>query len=134
MERNSQQIEWFYEIPKVETEHYYLRGMRKEDAPKMFVFMSDLETIKFITPHPVQTMDAMIVTIKNSLENFKLKKEIPWVVMNKQDGDLIGMFRFHKLHLWHRKTEMGVVIRKDYQNKGVMSEVLEKVYLLDSKL
>jgi ribosomal-protein-alanine N-acetyltransferase len=29
--------------------------------------------------------------------------------------------------MWHQKTEMGAVIRKDYQNKGVMIEIIEKV-------
>jgi [ribosomal protein S5]-alanine N-acetyltransferase len=44
--------------------------------------------------------------------------------MNKEDEDVIGFFRFHKLHLWHEKAEMGAVIHANCQHEGVMTEVL----------
>jgi len=117
----------FTEIPAIETENYYLRGITIEDASKMFPFMSDRETMKYITPYPVKAVKELEVTILRSLENFKQKKEIPWVIVNKQNNQVIGMLRFHKLHTWHQKTEMGVVIHKDYQQTGVMTEILPKI-------
>jgi len=117
----------FTEIPALETENFHLRGMTLKDAPNMYSFMSDKETMKYITPHPVETVKELEASIKNSLENFKQQKEIPWVIINKQDEQVIGMFRFHKLHTWHQKTEMGVVIHKDFQQKGVMTEILPKI-------
>jgi [ribosomal protein S5]-alanine N-acetyltransferase len=114
-------------IPVIESEHYLLRGMTIEDAASMFAFMSDRETMKYITPHPVNTVAGVEQNIAKSLENFNQKKEIPWVIVNKVNSNVIGMFRFHKLHTWHQKTEMGVVIHKDYQQKGVMTEILKDI-------
>lgn len=115
------------EISIIECERFLLRGMTGNDVEDIFVFMSDHETMKYITPTPVQSQEEMKENIQKSLYNFEMKKEIPWVIVNKVDDDVIGMFRFHKLHFWHKKTEMGVVIRKDFQNKGVMTEILPKV-------
>ncbi|MCT8138237.1 GNAT family N-acetyltransferase [Anaerobacillus sp. CMMVII] len=114
-------------IPKLETDHYLLRGMTLEDTPTMFVFMSDLNTMKYITSNPVRTVAELASNIEQSLKNFKETKEIPWVIVDKANGETIGMFRFHKLNLWHKKAEMGVVIREDYQKKGVMSELLSTI-------
>jgi len=91
----------FTEIPALEIENFHLRGMTLKDAPNMYSFMSDKETMKYITPHPIETVKELEASIKNSLENFKQQKEIPWVIINKQDEQVIGMFRFHKLHTRH---------------------------------
>ncbi|MDE5416284.1 GNAT family N-acetyltransferase [Alkalihalobacterium chitinilyticum] len=115
------------EIPTLETENYFLRGMTNEDVTDLFAFMSNSETMKFITPHPVKSEHELQATIETSLENFREEKEIPWVIIHKQSDEIVGMFRFHKLNLWHKKTEMGVVIRRDFQRRGVMSEILASV-------
>lgn len=119
--------EIFSDIPVLETEHYMLRGMTKDDAEEMFTFMSDKETMKFITPDPVESIAALKEKIRCQLKGFSERKEIPWVIISKSNGDIVGKFSLHKINMWHRKTEMGVVIRKAYQNRGVMTEILRKV-------
>lgn len=115
------------EIPQLETENYILRGMELMDAANLLPFMSHRETMKYITPHPVNTLEEMEDKISNHLQGFKNQKEIPWVIIHKQTGQTIGMFRFHKLHLWHRKAEMGAVIRQEFQQKGVMTEIFTTI-------
>ncbi|MEB1809278.1 MAG: GNAT family N-acetyltransferase [Bacillaceae bacterium] len=115
------------EIPTLEAENYFLRGMTNEDVSDLFIFMSNAETMRFITPHPVQSEQELQANIETSLENFREEKEIPWVIIHKQSDEIVGMFRFHKLNMWHKKTEMGVVIRRDFQRRGVMSEILASV-------
>lgn len=114
-------------LPILKTKNYQLRGIRVEDAPYLLTFMSDAKTMEYITPHPVQTLHEMEMKISDNLVNFQNEKEIPWVIMLKDSVEIIGMFRFHKLHMWHKKAEMGAILHKDYQQKGVMSEVLEAV-------
>ncbi|WP_042221183.1 GNAT family N-acetyltransferase [Oceanobacillus manasiensis] len=115
------------EIPVLETEHYILRGIEVRDAKELFLFMGDRETMQYITPHPVETETAMQEAIIGYLRNFSEKKEVPWIIIDKGTKEVVGQFRFHKLHPWHRKAEMGAVIRKAYQSKRVMTEVLEAV-------
>ncbi|MFZ3590623.1 GNAT family N-acetyltransferase [Bacillus sp. DJP31] len=118
---------WLDEPPVIETENYIVKALSKEYGAELFTFLSDKKTMMFITPHPVQSIEEVQKNIVISLAQFQSKKEIPWVILNKENGELIGMFRFHKVHVWHRKAEMGAVIKKAYQNKGVMTEVFEKV-------
>jgi [ribosomal protein S5]-alanine N-acetyltransferase len=115
------------QFPKLETKNYLLRGISLKDAHSLFLIMNDAETMKFITPHPIQTIEEMKIKIKEHLIHFQKEKEIPWVVIKKSNNEVIGMFRFHKLHLWHKKAEMGVVLHKDYQQKGVMTEVIREI-------
>ncbi|WP_174615113.1 GNAT family N-acetyltransferase [Virgibacillus ihumii] len=113
-------------IPVLETENYVLRGVTKNDASDLFPFLSDRETMKYITPHPVKTEAEVANEILLQLEKFNRQKEIPWVIADKHIETVIGTFSFHKLHMWHRKAEMAAIICHDYQNSGVMTEVLGK--------
>lgn len=115
------------DFPIIETKRFLLRNMKPEDAAEMFVFMANRETMKFITPHPVESIEEVEADIKSSMEKYQLEKEIPWVIVDRNTDEVIGSFRFHKLNFWHKKAEMGVVIRKEDQNSGVMTEVLEKM-------
>lgn len=111
----------------METNQYLLRAITEEDTTYLYSIMADKETMKYITPHPVETLEGMKENIETSLDQFQRSKEIPWTIVHKKSGNVIGMFRLHKLNLWHKKAEMGVVIAKEWQQRGVMSEVLEEI-------
>ncbi|HET7578030.1 MAG TPA: GNAT family protein [Bacillales bacterium] len=117
----------FAAIPDIETKHYRLRGMKLADSEQMYPFLADAETMKFITPHPVQSTREVWHEIKIHLEKYHQKREIPWIIEDKQNGAVIGMFRLHKLHTWHKKAELGAIIRKEDQNRGVMTEILGEI-------
>ncbi|WP_421384940.1 GNAT family N-acetyltransferase [Bacillus salacetis] len=114
-------------IPFLETENYCLSEMREDHAEQMYVFLGNRDTMKFLTPHPPESVWEVTETIQQSLNQFHKQKEIPWVIKEKGTKNIIGMFRLHKLNFWHKKTEMGVVISKDFQNRGVMTEILPTV-------
>ncbi|WP_404450586.1 GNAT family N-acetyltransferase [Virgibacillus necropolis] len=117
----------FTTIPRLVTENYMLRGITLDDAAELFSFVSDKETMKFITPHPVQTGAEMLEIVHMQLERYDDRKEIPWVIVNNKNGEIVGQFHLHKLNLWHKKAELGVIIRKEYQNNGVMTEILRPI-------
>ncbi len=114
-------------VPVLETENYRLRGLREDDASELFMFMRDRNTMKFITPEPVKSETDMWQEIQAQLENFAKRIELPWVIEGRENGEVIGKFSLHKLSIWHRKAELGVIIRDAYQNTGVVTEVLEQV-------
>ncbi|ASN03890.1 GNAT family N-acetyltransferase [Virgibacillus necropolis] len=117
----------FTTIPRLVTEQYMLRGLTIDDAAELFTFVSDKETMKFVTPHPVQTEAEMREIIYMQLERYNDRREIPWVIVNNKNGEIVGQFHFHKLNLWHKKADIGAIIRKEYQNNGVMTEILRQV-------
>ncbi len=113
-------------IPTLRTEHYLLRGLEEKDAESLYQIMKNETTMKYITPHPIQSLDEMREKIIDYLQNFKDEKEIPWVIVHRESNCVIGVFRLHKLHMWHKKAELGAIIHPDFQNSGVMSQVLER--------
>lgn len=117
----------FENPPVIETEYYLLRGMTPKDSADMFRFMADRETMKFITSHPVTSEKEVQEKIETYLDRLRQGKEIPWMIEDKANGTVIGMVRLHKIHSWHKKAELGAVIREENQRTGVMSEVLESV-------
>lgn len=64
----------FTEIPILETEKFLVRGLTMGDAAELFAFMRDKETMKFITPHPVQSVEDMVAKIQGQLANYELRK------------------------------------------------------------
>lgn len=114
-------------IPVIQTDHYALRELRLKDSSALYSFLADTETMKFITPHPAASEQEVREKIQTYLVRFRKGTEIPWVVEEKGNGTVIGIVRLHKIHSWHKKAELGAVLRKESQNKGVMSEVLESV-------
>jgi [ribosomal protein S5]-alanine N-acetyltransferase len=118
---------FFTEVPTLETKHYLLRGITLEDASELFTMLGNKETMKYITPNPVTSVEEVKEIISTYLTRFLEKKEIPWVILEKDTGKVVGQFRLHKVHTWHRKAEMGAVIREGYQGKGIMSEVLQSL-------
>ncbi|ADU32433.1 GNAT family N-acetyltransferase [Evansella cellulosilytica] len=121
------QIKRLESIPLIETKNYLLREIMVEDASSLYSFLKEKNTMKYITPHPVKTIEEVKENIIGSLQQFEKTKEVPWVIVNKMNEEIVGTFRFHKLNLWHKKTEMGVVIRKEYQQTGVMTEILSYI-------
>nr|WP_205169953.1 GNAT family protein [Bacillus pakistanensis] len=111
----------------IETNHFNLRELRLEDATALFPIISDEGTMKFITPHPVKTLKEMKSTVNKMIEGCKSKQEVVWVIEDKTTKKVVGVFRFHKWNQWHKKAEIGVVIRNEYQNQGVMKEILPKM-------
>ncbi|MEC3884999.1 GNAT family N-acetyltransferase [Halobacillus sp. HZG1] len=120
-------------IPVFKMEKIKLRELKTSDAPSLFQFMSRQDTMKYITPCPVLSLEEMEAYIEERLDGFHKQEEIPWVIEDER-GKCVGLFRFHKLNHWHRKAEMGAVIHPDYQKKGVMTQVLLTLlpYGLDS--
>ena len=115
------------DIPEIQTDHYYLTAMKESYASQMFSFLGDRETMKFLTPHPPESVSEVTETIRESLKGLQDQKEIPWVIKEKSTDRIIGMFRLHKLNFWHKKTEMGVVISREFQKRGVMTELMPEI-------
>ncbi|MHA6251888.1 GNAT family N-acetyltransferase [Oceanobacillus sp. CAU 1775] len=112
-------------LETIKTENYILRAIRISDTPALYDMMSDKETMQFITPHPVKSIEQMNLEVRESLNKLKAKKELPWVILSSCSNEIIGTFDFHKVNTYHRKAEMRAIIKKEFQQKGVMTEVLK---------
>ncbi|WP_026689635.1 GNAT family N-acetyltransferase [Alteribacter aurantiacus] len=109
------------------TKDYRLTPIEIHDADALFPIFNDKDTMAFITPHPVETIEEMTEKIENIKAKVKEEKELAWTIKTKEKNLVIGVFRFHKWHKWHQKAEMNAIISHHYQKTGVMSQLLPVV-------
>lgn len=121
------QLKWFRQIPDIPAKHCLLRGVQLHDSSAMLAFLSDQEIMKFITPRAPRSEEEVRRKLTQYVQKFHQKKELPWSVIHKPSQSLIGLFRIHKIDLWHRKAELAAVFHKDYQNKGYATEIFEQI-------
>ncbi|MBM7094487.1 GNAT family N-acetyltransferase [Bacillus sp. H-16] len=111
-------------IPDLKTADFLLTKVKPEDSVDLFPIFKDKETMKYITPHPVTSLEQMDQKLDTMISLMKKGKEASWIIRPTNHNEAAGLFRFHKIHKWHQKAEMNAVLSPVYQNSGVMTQIL----------
>lgn len=111
----------------IETDRLLLRPMTLDDAEDMFEYASDLETIRYVTFLPHETVEDSRNQIAQFFLNYPLGS---YGIEVKDTGKFIGTFAFVDLKEDVKKAEVGYCINKDYWNKGYATEVLSEMVKL----
>ncbi|RNA69294.1 GNAT family N-acetyltransferase [Alteribacter keqinensis] len=114
-------------IPDLKTADFLLTRVKAEDSVDLFSIFKDKETMKFITPHPVTSLEQMEEKMAAIISLMREGKEAAWIIRPTDNNEAAGLFRFHKIHKWHQKAEMNAVLSPVYQNSGVMTQILPRV-------
>lgn len=114
-------------FPVITTERLILRRIKDTDAQRLYTLRSDPETMKYI-PRPVATkIDDVLNLIKMIDEGTDKNDVINWAVTLKDTDALIGTIGFFRLQPENDRGEVGYMLGKDYQGKGIMHEALKAV-------
>lgn len=71
----------------------------------------------------VQTPDDMLRYIQNALQSQTDGTALPFVIIEKKSGQVIGTTRYHSIHPTHRRLEIGFTwVALLYQRTGVNTE------------
>lgn len=114
------------QFASLETQRLYLRPFRFEDRDEFYQIASNPENLSFIFP-PVPNRaacDEMLV------EAFMRQPLGIWAIEDKGSGLLLGAIRFEKVNEKNRQAEIGYFLRKEYRNKGLMTEALKNLVFL----
>ena len=117
----------FSNFPVLETQRLLLRQVVHEDAPVIFRLRSDKDVMRYLDRPAAKTIEdahELINRIDRSLEN---QDGITWGIMLKSGGDLIGTAGHWRIMKEHFRSEIGYMLDPQWQGKGLMQEVLEKV-------
>ncbi|WP_077214338.1 GNAT family N-acetyltransferase [Bacillus dakarensis] len=117
----------FEDFPVLETERFYLRKIELTDAKSIFNYFSKNEVTKFYDLETFSSEQEAIELIHSLLYRYKAKKQIRWGIQPKDRLGIIGSCGFHALELEHFKAEIGYELHPDYWNKGIMTEVIQRV-------
>lgn len=103
-----------------------LRDAVLEDADELFKISNDKEVAKYYGMEPFKNIQEAEEEIKWFLSLLEQGKGVRWViadkVTNKYIGD-VGIFDFDEKN---NKLEIGFKLKKEYWNKGIMTECIKK--------
>lgn len=105
--------------PTLLTERLILRPFTEEDAPDVFAYAKDEETVRYLT-WPAHKAES------ESLWAIRTFYQIPgvWAICKKEDGRCIGCI---ELRFKEDSVDFGYVLRKDRWGQGIMTEALSAV-------
>jgi len=112
----------------LETDKFILRPFTNNDIADMYYnWASDKEVVQYLTweAHCDISKTNMIITFwENSYKN---NEYYNWAIEEKYSNHVIGSINLMNLDNYNESCEIGYCIGKNFWNKGIMTEVLNKV-------
>lgn len=101
----------------IHTDRLLLRPVQLTDAPAMFDYLQDADTMRYISIPPVKTLKEVI---ENSIQSYFMLDPIgKWAIV--YDQKMVGTIDL-RLNEAHRQAEIGYVLNKRYWGQGIMPE------------
>lgn len=111
----------------MKTENYYLKEVESSDIENIHKGLSNPEITKYYDVH----FDTLEDT-KEQMEWYSnLKKEgtgIWWGIYARNDNQFLGAGGFNNLDKQHKKAEIGLWLLKEHWGKGILKEVMPKLF------
>ena len=113
-------------FPLIKVSKYLLRETKKGDAKFYFTYLTDKETIKYIT-YDIKAISDIEKRFKDYKKQFKESKSIRWAIEDTETKKIIGEISFFNVEVDHEKGEIGYFLGREYWGKGIMSKILKVV-------
>lgn len=108
-----------------ETQRLRLRRPVMEDAEAIFLqYAQDPEVTKYLTWRPHRSVETVREFLGICLTELKEGRWVQWVIMAKEDSQLLGMIGFK---VDGHKAELGYALAKPYWGRGYMTEAARAV-------
>lgn len=117
----------FIPFPEFHTDRLFLRKLKLEDAADLLEIRSNPDTMKYMARPVLRTIDEAMAQIEKVLKRFDDASGIEWGIVEKEGRKLIGTVSFWRIDKDNYRGELGYIINKHWQGKGIMSEVLPVV-------
>lgn len=119
--------ELFNEQPTLETERLILRKLRQEDAPDMFEYASDPETVQYVTFEPNKTLEDTRALIERMAATRPGMERLIWAIEHKENSKMLGTVGLHLDSARHARAELAYIINKAYWGRGIVPEAAQRV-------
>lgn len=117
----------FNPFPNLTSERLLLRRITPTDADDLFVLRADANIMRFI-PRPLATsLDDVLQLIQNIDDSIHQNESITWGITFKNESKLIGTIGFVRMAKERHRAEVGYLLHKNYQGRGIMQEALVAV-------
>ncbi|EIA08455.1 GNAT family N-acetyltransferase [Flavobacterium frigoris] len=120
----------FLPFPEIKTERLLLRKIEASDAPVILYLRSD-ETINQFIERPenrkTKTLEQALQFIAAINEDFQNNKSVTWGIAYNNQPHIIGTICLWSFSENNTIAEVGYGLNPEFQNKGIMTEVLKCV-------
>jgi [ribosomal protein S5]-alanine N-acetyltransferase len=114
-------------MPILETERTVQRKMNADDAKDMFEYSSNPEVTKYLS-YDHKSIDDAEKYIKNKIEKYDLGECMIWGIEYKENRKYIGACGFTHWDTENNSAEIAYSLSQDYWRKGIMSEIVDKLF------
>ena len=117
----------FIPFPILSTEHFILRQLTPEDENEIFILRSDERILKYLDRSPAKSIEEAKQFIEKVNNGIKENGSIYWVVSYKNETKLVGTICLWNISKDQTKADIGFELLPDFQEKGIMQEVIPTV-------
>ncbi|MGO4821228.1 MULTISPECIES: GNAT family N-acetyltransferase [unclassified Flavobacterium] len=120
----------FSSFPEIKTDRLLLRKIEESDAPVVLYLRSDATINQFIERpenRKTKTLEQATQFIKDINQDFENKKSVTWGIVYNNQPQIIGTICFWNFSDNHTIAEVGYGLSPEFQNKGIMTEVLKRI-------
>lgn len=117
----------FVTFPILETQRCLLRPVTFEDAPDIFHILGDPQVTRYLARQPMTSLDEAIQRVQTYRATFQEQAGIPWAVVNRAGGQVIGTCVFWNLNRAHFRAEIGYILASDWWGQGLMTEAVSAI-------
>ncbi len=117
----------FTPFPILTTERLVLRQLEFSDNKAIFELRSDKRITEFIDRPLYRRLDEADYFIRWIFQQMERNRLVYWGISYKDHSDLLGTICLWNIREEQSTAEVGYELLKDYQQKGIMNEALEKV-------
>ena len=114
-------------MPLIQSAHFILRPLTKEDAIQIFELRSNDEVNKYLDRPKAKDLTDALKFIHRINQGIKNKEWYYWGIVPKDGEEIIGTICIWNIILEKRKAEIGYELLPAFQGKGIMREVLAPV-------
>ncbi|GGX04511.1 GNAT family N-acetyltransferase [Aquimarina muelleri] len=111
----------------MKTENYFLKEIESSDIKNIHKGLSNPDITKYYAVHFPTIEDT-----KEQMDWYRdLKKNgtgIWWGIYDKNDNQFCGAGGFNNLEKNHKKAEIGLWLLKEYWGKGILKEIMPKLF------
>jgi [ribosomal protein S5]-alanine N-acetyltransferase len=116
----------FNPFPQLETNHLILRRVLNSDVDMIFRLRSDPDLMKYIDRPRTLTVEDAHDLIRKYDETIDKNEGVNWGMALKENNKLIGTIAFWRMDKPNYRAEIGYMLLKEYQGKGLMQEAMQE--------
>lgn len=113
----------------ISTKRYTLKEIEQSDINNIYKGLSNPEITKYYDVH-FSTLEETEEQMEWYRNLKKEEKGIWWGIYNKTNNEFCGAGGFNSLEKQHKKAEIGLWLLKEHWGKGILKEVMPKLFEL----